>query len=138
MRPERVRAGSSSARATAIIPRLQLDCFCGNPCSLQLTCAGAARPSKTKSCKRLRQCSPRISMSLQAAHQLLGWPAPARILSPTGSGPAMLVRVAKQKLESAVRRIPGCQHAVVGVLTDNPEGKGSQAPLAVVVEFNRP
>jgi len=50
----------------------------------------------------------------------------------------MLVRIAKQKLESAVRRIPGCQHAVVGVLVDNPEGKGSQAPLAVVVEFNRP
>src|SRR6266542_3433940 len=77
-------------------------------------------------------------MSLQAAHQLLGWPIPARILSPTGTGPAMLVSVAKQKLENAVRRIPGCQHAVVGVLTDNPEGQGSQAPLAVVVEFNRP
>jgi hypothetical protein len=50
----------------------------------------------------------------------------------------MLVRVAKQKLESAVRRAPGCEHAVVGALTDNPEGKGSQAPLAVVVELNRP
>jgi hypothetical protein len=76
-------------------------------------------------------------MSLQAAHQLLGWPAPARILSPTGTGPAMLVRLAKQKLESAVRRIAGCEHALVGVLTDNPEGKDCQAPLAVVVEFNR-
>jgi len=77
-------------------------------------------------------------MSLQAAHELLGWPAPARILSPGGAGPAILARLAKQKLESAVRRIPGCQYAVVGVLTDNPEGNGSQAPLAVVVEFNRP
>ncbi|MBY0523530.1 MAG: N-6 DNA methylase [Gemmataceae bacterium] len=50
----------------------------------------------------------------------------------------MLAQLAKQKLESAVRRIPGCQHARVGILVDNPEANGSQALLAVVVEFNRP
>ncbi len=77
-------------------------------------------------------------MSLQAAHRLLGWPIPGRILSPSGAGPAMLARLAKQKLESAIRRIPGCEHAQVGILVDNPEGANSQAPLAVVVEFNRP
>ncbi len=77
-------------------------------------------------------------MSLQATHEFLGWPAPDRILSPRGSGPAMLVRLAKEKLESAVRRIPGCQHARVGILVENPEGIASQAPLAIVVEFSRP
>ncbi len=76
-------------------------------------------------------------MSLQATHEFLGWPAPDRILSPTGAGPAMLVRLAKEKLESAVRRLPGCQHARVGILVENPEGTASQAPLAIVVEFNR-
>jgi hypothetical protein len=76
-------------------------------------------------------------MSLQATHDFLGWPAPDRILSPTGTGPAMLVRLAKEKLESAVRRISGCQHARVGILVENPEGTVSQAPLAIVVEFNR-
>ncbi len=77
-------------------------------------------------------------MSLQDAHELLGWPAPARILSPQGSGPAVIAQLAKQKLEAAVRRIPGCEHAKAGVLMDNPEAAGSQAPLAVVIEFNRP
>src|SRR4051794_5739660 len=77
-------------------------------------------------------------MSLQATHDFLGWPAPDRILSPKGPGPAMLVRVAKEKLENAIRRIPGCQHARVGILVENPEGGASQAPLAIVVEFNRP
>lgn len=77
-------------------------------------------------------------MSLQATHDFLGWPAPDRILNPTGAGPAMLVRFAKEKLESAIRRLPGCQHARVGVLVENPEGTDSQAPLAIVVDFNRP
>jgi hypothetical protein len=49
----------------------------------------------------------------------------------------MLAQLAKQKLEGAIRRISGCQHAKVGLLVENPEGTGSQAPMAIVVEFNQ-
>jgi hypothetical protein len=44
-------------------------------------------------------------MLLQTAHELLGWPEPAQILSPTGPGAAVLAQLAKQKLETAIRRI---------------------------------
>jgi hypothetical protein len=77
-------------------------------------------------------------MSLKAAHDLLGWPEPQVILHPSGSGPSFLARLAKQKLQRAIRRIPNCARARVGILATNPEAKSTEAPLAIVVEFRRP
>src|SRR4051812_19969492 len=77
-------------------------------------------------------------MSLQAAHDLLGWPEPDQILNPPGAGPSVVAQLAKHKLQRALRRFPGCSRAKVGLLTPDPEAKTSEAPLAVVVEFARP
>jgi hypothetical protein len=77
-------------------------------------------------------------MSLQAAHDLLGWPEPEQILNPPGTGPSILAQQARHKLQRAIRRIPGCSRSKVGILSPNPQAKASEAPLAVVVEFPRP
>ncbi|HYH64471.1 MAG TPA: N-6 DNA methylase, partial [Urbifossiella sp.] len=77
-------------------------------------------------------------MSLQTTHELLGWPEPDQILDPPGSGPAVLALLARQKLQTAIRRLDGCSNSKVGILTENPNAKTSQSPIAVVVEFPRP
>jgi hypothetical protein len=77
-------------------------------------------------------------MSLQITHERLGWPERGQILDPSGPGPAVLAQIAKQKLQTAIRRINGCRQGKVGVLTENPTAKTSQSPIAIVVEFPRP
>ena len=65
---------------------------------------------------------------------------PSRIKSFTLLAPAPLFwrMLARQKLQSAIRRIDGCSKSKVGILTENPNAKTSQSPIAVVVEFPRP
>jgi hypothetical protein len=76
-------------------------------------------------------------MSLKASHKLLGWPEPSEIFNPSGAGPAVLAHLAKQKLQNAIRRFPGCDHSKVGVLIPKPQASATPSPLAVVVEFRR-
>jgi hypothetical protein len=66
------------------------------------------------------------------------WPTQADILSPKGAGPAVLAKLAQEKIEGALRRLTGGSVDVhVGILTRNPDSEHTEAPLAVVCEFAR-
>jgi hypothetical protein len=74
-------------------------------------------------------------MSLDAAHEQLGWPEPKAIFEPSGAGPAIQAQLARQKIEQALRRLPGGQNVRVGVLARDPTADAMEEPLAVVCEF---
>lgn len=74
-------------------------------------------------------------MSLDAAHEQLGWPEPRAIFEPSGAGPAIHAQLARQKIEQALRRLPGGQNVRVGVLARDPTADAMEEPLAVVCEF---
>lgn len=74
-------------------------------------------------------------MSLDDAHNQLGWPAPDAILAPSGAGPAVYAKLARQKIQQTLRRLPGGKGVQVGVLTRDPTADATEEPLAVVCEF---
>lgn len=76
---------------------------------------------------------------LEVTHEKLYWPRPERILTPLGAGPRIYAQLAQEKLGKAIDR--DCQDGVsvrVGVLTSNPESNETEAPFAVVCDFNNP
>jgi hypothetical protein len=74
-------------------------------------------------------------MSLQGAHNLFDWPTPEQILDPSGAGPNVFAQLAKEKLGKAIGRLQGGAGVRVGILAANPEDDATEAPLAVVCEF---
>lgn len=74
-------------------------------------------------------------MSIEIAHQLLGWPSREQILAPHGSGPRVFAELAQEKLGQTIRRRPDVKGVNVGVLTADPESNATQAPIAIVCEF---
>lgn len=74
-------------------------------------------------------------MSLDDAHNQLGWPAPSAILAPSGAGPAVYAKLARQKIQQSLQRLPGGAGVRVGVLTRDPTADATEEPLAVVCEF---
>ncbi len=77
-------------------------------------------------------------MSLSLAHDLLGWPAPRKVLQPPGAGPGVFARLAEAKIGCALRRFHQSGHVRVGVLCSNPDADATESPLAVVCEFSKP
>jgi hypothetical protein len=75
-------------------------------------------------------------VSLELAHQQLGWPLPQEILTPSGSGPNALTHLARKKIGQTLTRLDG-QEVRVGVLVAAPNSNATEAPLAVVCEFSR-
>jgi hypothetical protein len=75
-------------------------------------------------------------VSLDLAHQQLGWPLPQEILTPPGSGPNALTHLARKKIGQTLTRLDG-QEVRVGVLVAAPNSNATEAPLAVVCEFSR-
>lgn len=76
---------------------------------------------------------------LEIAHERLFWPKPEQILSPAGVGPRMYAQLAQEKLGKTIAR--DCQDGAgvkVGVLTIHPESTATEAPLAIVCDFNKP
>ena len=76
-------------------------------------------------------------MILELAHQNLGWPEPKKVLEPPGSGPGVYARLANEKLGRALRRLEGDENIRVGILAADPIAKATEAPLAIVCEFNQ-
>jgi hypothetical protein len=82
-------------------------------------------------------------MNLLEAHQRLAWPAPERIVTPSGGGMNHLASIARAKIESPLARSAtpssgsGSVSIRTGLLSANPESEKSEAPLAIVCEFNR-
>ena len=78
-------------------------------------------------------------MSLAALKHSLDWPDSRQIFRPLGAGPKVLASLAREKIGKAINQeLRGAGQAKVGVLTRNPRGVSSEAPLAVVCEFSRP
>lgn len=76
---------------------------------------------------------------LKIAHEKLYWPKPGQVLTPTGVGPRIYAQLAQEKLGKTIDR--DCQDGTgvqVGILTANPDGDDTEAPLAVVCDFNKP
>ncbi len=76
-------------------------------------------------------------MSLELAHQKLGWPSRDEILKPPGEGAQVFARLAQAKIGSALARQPDGVGVRVGILSPNPATSATEPPLAVVCEFQR-
>lgn len=77
-----------------------------------------------------------VGTVLEQAHRELGWPEPASISRPSGTGARAVVRTVEDKLGRTLRQMPGGEGVQVGVLTAAPED--TTAPLAITCEFQRP
>nr|MBA2670648.1 N-6 DNA methylase [Gemmatimonadota bacterium] len=75
-------------------------------------------------------------MALDFAHEYLGWPDREAIFSPSGAGPRVLAKLARAKLENALRLLANVRGVNVGVLFENPASDATETPLAVVCEFD--
>lgn len=82
-------------------------------------------------------------MNIQQAHDEFGWPDERRVLRPSGGGPAHLASTAAAKIGSPLSNFAqpetGSQKIQLrtGLLCANPEGDRTEAPIAIVCEFNR-
>ncbi|MBD2318366.1 HsdM family class I SAM-dependent methyltransferase [Phormidium tenue] len=77
---------------------------------------------------------------LELAHKKLYWPKPDQIWEPSGSGPKVYAQLAKEKIGEKIKReFPKDAKGVkVSVLAANPDGDETEAPIAIVCQFNRP
>lgn len=80
------------------------------------------------------------SRMLELAHERLYWPEPSQIWEPSGSGPKVYAQLASEKIGEKIKReFPGDARGLeVSVLAANPEGDGTEAPIAIVCQFSRP
>ncbi|MEG3900918.1 N-6 DNA methylase [Microcoleus sp. B4-C5] len=74
---------------------------------------------------------------LELAHKNLHWPTPQQILEPSGAGPSIYARKAKEKLGRTISRLPDGDGVQIGVLAANPQGDSTEAPIALVCDFPR-
>lgn len=74
-------------------------------------------------------------MSIEVAHRQLGWPSREQILNPKGAGPRVYARLVKEKIGKALKLRPDVNGLEVGVLMANPDGDATEAPIAIVCEF---
>ena len=80
------------------------------------------------------------SRMLELAHERLYWPDPSQIWHPSGSGPKVYAELASEKIGEKIKReFPDDARGLeVSVLAANPEGDGTEAPIAIVCQFSRP
>jgi hypothetical protein len=74
-------------------------------------------------------------MFIDTAHNQLGWPSREQILNPMGAGPSVYARLVKEKIGKALERRPDVRGLEVGVLTADPDADATEAPIAIVCEF---
>jgi len=69
----------------------------------------------------------------------LGWPKQSDVLHPPGSGPRLYAELVERKIGNPLRRTARSVGFRTGILTADPASKSSEAPLAIVCEFdNKP
>ena len=59
-------------------------------------------------------------------------------MEPNGAGPSVYARLAREKLGRTISHLPDGAGVQVGVLAANPDGDATEAPIAVVCDFQRP
>lgn len=75
-------------------------------------------------------------MSLKLVHEKLGWPSPEEIRNPSGEGGRIFAELVEAKIQRAIALLPGTPNVQIGVLLRNSKTTVTEAPLAVVAEFN--
>lgn len=75
-------------------------------------------------------------MSLELAHEKLGWPSPEEIRNPSGESGRIFAELVEAKIQRAIALLSGSPNVKIGVLLRNAEATATEAPLAVVAEFN--
>ena len=76
---------------------------------------------------------------LELVHKKLHWPSPDQILKPSGAGAKFYAELADKKIGQKLRRERHDASGVqVGILSANPQGTDTEAPIAIVCEFPRP
>ncbi len=75
-------------------------------------------------------------MSLALIHNKLGWPAPEEIRNPSGEGAHIFAELVQAKIERSISRYSDALNVKVGVLSRNPHATMTEAPLAIIVEFD--
>ena len=81
-----------------------------------------------------------VSGLLELAHQKLHWPELAQVMEPTGAGPSVYARLAREKLGRNIKNLLNGSGAdlQVGVLAPNPQGDETEVLIAVVCQFPIP
>jgi hypothetical protein len=74
---------------------------------------------------------------LELAHEKLHWPCPEQVMGPNGAGPSIYAQLAREKLERNIHKLSDGAGARLGVLAPNPNGDETEAPIALVCEFQR-
>jgi hypothetical protein len=74
---------------------------------------------------------------LELTHEKLQWPSRKEVMEPTGAGPGIYARLAKDKLERAIASLEDSLGVEVGVLAGNSQGDQTEAPIAIVCEFKK-
>lgn len=79
------------------------------------------------------------SRMLKLAHESLYWPEPDQIWEPSGSGPKVYAKLAREKIGEKLKREfrEDVQGLKISVLAANPKGDETEAPLAIVCQFSR-
>ena len=72
---------------------------------------------------------------LELAHEKLHWPTPQEILEPSGAGPSVYARIAKEKLGRTISKLSDGYGVQIGVLSANPQGDSTETPIALVCDF---
>lgn len=72
---------------------------------------------------------------LELAHKKLHWPTPEQILEPSGAGPSVYARIAREKLGRTISKLSDGHGVQIGVLSANPQGDSTETPIALVCDF---
>jgi len=72
---------------------------------------------------------------LELAHEKLHWPTPQQILEPSGAGPSVYAQIAREKLGRTISKLSDGHGVQIGVLAANPQGDSTEAPIALVCDF---
>jgi hypothetical protein len=76
-------------------------------------------------------------ITLDVAHDTLGWPEPQNVTHPQGPGASVYASLVREKIGRSLCALSEFCGARFGVLMADPDAATSDPPLAVVVEFNR-
>lgn len=76
-------------------------------------------------------------MWLDDFSQHLGWPSAERVISPKGGGQEHYARQIRTKIGDALTRFAKGVTVETGLLTSNSDADSSEAPIAIVCQFNQ-
>jgi hypothetical protein len=65
-------------------------------------------------------------MSIARLQEQMKWPSWEAIFLPPGIGPRLIAELAREKIQTAIRRCPDGDDAHVGILTKNPSSAGTE------------